>query len=150
MPWHPEETAAAARNYNTIFTIGCSHYERVELMGWNLKGVQRGGREKLPRAAIEGARTYKATRALWLIAPHLTIIVPLAQTSESQQIERVLSAIVHTLIHRVSSIRHVPFDQRLVTARSTKLSKVLTAIPVGPFDRYGLASSPQAVPAMSR
>src|SRR5687768_2933800 len=35
-------------------------------------------------------------------------------------------------------------------ARSTIRSNVRTAIPVGPLERYGFASSPQAVPAISR
>jgi hypothetical protein len=38
----------------------------------------------------------------------------------------------------------------LLVARLTILSKVRTAMPVGPFDRNGLASSAQAVPAISR
>src|SRR5882672_1430425 len=38
----------------------------------------------------------------------------------------------------------------LKAARATILSNVRTAMPVGPFDLYGFASSPQAVPAMSR
>src|ERR1041384_6913656 len=36
------------------------------------------------------------------------------------------------------------------TVCSIKRSNVRTAMPVGPFSRKGFASSPQAVPAMSR
>src|SRR6185436_7327450 len=38
----------------------------------------------------------------------------------------------------------------LRSSRLTILSKVRTATPVGPLDRCGFASSPQAVPAISR
>src|SRR5687767_15192011 len=42
--------------------------------------------------------------------------------------------------------RHLHF----LLARSTIRNSVRTAIPVGPLERYGFASSPHAVPAMWR
>src|SRR5947209_5732765 len=48
------------------------------------------------------------------------------------------------------SLHPSAFQLHPLLARSTMLMSVRTAMPVGPFERYGLASSPQAVPAISR
>jgi hypothetical protein len=50
------------------------------------KGMPKGRPEKLPRAAIEGARTFWIRRlALWLIAEVVTTLVPTALSSKSSQ-----------------------------------------------------------------
>jgi hypothetical protein len=50
------------------------------------KGVPKGRPEKIPRAAIEGARTFWIRRlALWLIAEVVTTCVPTAFMPKSSE-----------------------------------------------------------------
>jgi hypothetical protein len=61
----PEETAAAAEIIAPYSSLAAGLFRESRTNSREYEGSKGAAGKKLPRAAIEGARTYKATRALW-------------------------------------------------------------------------------------
>jgi len=71
------------------------------------EGIQRGGREKLPRAAIEGARTWSRKLAPFGYAPHVDNLYASTLMGESsQKPQSPLFTTVHRWRQCVPSTRH--------------------------------------------
>src|ERR1051326_3329341 len=157
MPGLPEEplggkiiTLRASRNCSPAYSVllRCSIERKVP--GF-LRGVPKGSRvNNLERHSRGRGLMNKATRTLWRLFSDITTAMPPPEPGnfreKSQTPQYATTQVSTNGDTRVYDYAH----RHLGPLRSTIRSSVRKAMPVGPFDRYGFASSPPAVPAMTR